>query len=117
MHDSILQIPADVRYVDHTMIYRIAGKFRGRKHSRIGENYNFRRENFLRLLTFAVPKDAMPPNFAEKTFVNSHKTVKFVKVFSLKCFPLYSILCMQVGKLCMYVSRLCKHDGNTTSMC
>ena len=29
------------------------------------------------------------PNFAEKTFKNSHKTVKFMKVFSLERFPLY----------------------------
>ena len=29
-------------------------------------------------------------NFAEKTFANSYKTSKFVKVFSLKSFPLYS---------------------------
>ena len=28
----------------------------------------------------------------EKTFTNSHKTVKFMKVFSLKSFPLYDIL-------------------------
>ena len=41
--------------------------------------------------TFAVPKDASPPNFAEKTFAYSHKTVKFVTVFFLKSFPLYSI--------------------------
>ena len=29
--------------------------------------------------------------FAEKTFAYSHKTAKFVKVFSLKSFPLYGI--------------------------
>ena len=33
--------------------------------------------------------DATPPNFVEKTFANSHKTMKFAKVFSLKSFPLY----------------------------
>ena len=38
-----------------------------------------------------LPKDAMPPNFAEKTFVNSYKTSKFVKVFSLESFPLYGL--------------------------
>ena len=32
-----------------------------------------------------------PQNFAEKTFVNSHKTTKFEKVFSLESFPLYGI--------------------------
>ena len=33
----------------------------------------------------------MSPNFTEKTFVNSYKTSKFVKVFSLESFPLYSL--------------------------
>ena len=36
-------------------------------------------------------KNAMPPNFAEKTFANSYKTSKFAKVFNLKSFPLYGI--------------------------
>ena len=43
------------------------------------------------MLTFAAPKDTRPPNFAEKTFVNSHKAVKFTKFFSLKSFPLYGM--------------------------
>ena len=42
------------------------------------------------------PKDATPPNFAEKTFVNSHKTSKFTKVLSLKSFPLYGTSAMHV---------------------
>ena len=33
-----------------------------------------------------------PPNFAEKTYVHSHKTAKFAKVFSLESFPVYGIL-------------------------
>ena len=33
--------------------------------------------------------DATPPNFAKKTFANSHKTSKSAKVFSFKSFPLY----------------------------
>ena len=73
-------------------IYRIAGNFRGRKLSQIGEKYNFRGENFRGLLTFATPKDATPHNFADKTFVNGHKTVKFAKFFSLKSFLLYGTL-------------------------
>ena len=67
-------------------MYRIVGNFRGRKLSRIGEKYNFCRENFHGLLAFATPKDATPPNFAEKTFTNSHKTAKFAEVFSLESF-------------------------------
>ena len=69
--------------------YRIAGNFRGRKLSRIGEKSNFRRENFCGLLAFATPKNATPLKFHEKTFANSHKTAKFTKVFSLESFPLY----------------------------
>ena len=38
---------------------------------------------------YFIPK---PPNFVEKTFMNNHKTVKFMKVFSLESFPLYGIL-------------------------
>ena len=57
-----------------TTNYRIAGTFEG--------------ENFHGLLACAVPKNTMPPNFAEKTFANNHKTAKFAKVFSLKSFPL-----------------------------
>ena len=35
------------------------------------------------------PKDTTPPNLAEKTVANSHKTPK---VFSLESFPLYGIV-------------------------
>ena len=63
--------------------YRIAGSFFwGRKLSWIGEEDNFHREKFHGLLVFAMPKDATPPSFTEKTFTNSHKTAKFAKVFS-----------------------------------
>ena len=34
-------------------------------------------------------KERHGPNFVEKTFANSHKIVKFAKVFSLESFPLY----------------------------
>ena len=70
-------------------MYRITENFRGRKLSRIDEKYDFRGEKFCGLLTFAVPKDATPPNFAEKTFSDSHKTPKFANVFSLESFTLY----------------------------
>ena len=51
----------------------------------------FEGENFRRLLTCAVPKDATSPNFVEKTFTNSHKTTKFVEVFSLKNVYCYTV--------------------------
>ena len=60
---------------------------------KFGEKDNIRGENFRRLLAFAVPKDTTPPNFTKKTFTDSHKTAKFVKVFSLKSFPLYDTEC------------------------
>ena len=42
------------------------------------------------------PKVATPPNFQEKTFANSHKTLKFVKFSSLKVsrYTLYARLSM-----------------------
>ena len=51
--------------------------------------YDFYGENFRGILTFAMPKDITPPNFIKRNFVNSHKTAKFAKVFSLESFPLY----------------------------
>ena len=65
------------------------GNFQGRKLSRIGEKYDFPGENFHGLLTFAMPKDATPQILQGETFVYSHKTTKFAKVFSLNSFPLY----------------------------
>ena len=64
--------------------YRIAGNFQGRKLSWIGEKYNFR---FCRLLACATPKDTTPPNFEEKSFANSHKTVNLLNFFLSRKFP------------------------------
>ena len=41
--------------------------------------------------SLVLPKDATPLNFEEETFVNSHKTLKFTRVFSLESFLLYSL--------------------------
>ena len=71
----------------------MAGNFRGRKLSQIGKKYDFCGENFHRLLACAVLKDPTPPKFHGENFMNSHKTAKFAKVFSLKSFPLYGTLC------------------------
>ena len=43
------------------------------------------------MLAFAVLKDGTPQNFTEKTFMNSHKTSKFTKVFSLESFWLLGL--------------------------
>ena len=71
--------------------YRIVGNFQERKLLRIGENYNFRWENFRGLLAFAAPKVPHTQILRRKTFMNSHKTTKFAKVFSLESFPLYGM--------------------------
>ena len=54
--------------------------------------------NLRGLLTFAMPKDTTPPNFAEKTYANSHKTAKFKKKFLPRKFPAiqYSHICFLV---------------------
>ena len=62
----------------------------------------FRRENIRGLLAFAVPKDATPLNFVEKTCANSHKTAKFAKVFSLEIFPLYGTCGNKGFEICLY---------------
>ena len=55
-------------------------------------------ESFRKLVIFlrlsrAILKDTIPPNFVEKTFVNSEKKpTKFMNVFFLKSFRLYGIL-------------------------
>ena len=66
--------------------YRIAGNFRGRKLLQIGEKFSQKTSADCSLVP---PKDAMPPNLAKTTSVNSYKTSNFAKVFSLESFPLY----------------------------
>ena len=63
-----------------------------------------REKNFCELVGFSqrklsqiahwAPKDATPFNFAEETFGNSYKTLKFTKVFFLESF----LLCGSVDK-------------------
>ena len=47
----------------------------------------------LRIARFCFAKRCHAPNFAEKTFAYSHKTAKFVKVFSLESF--YTVFIME----------------------
>ena len=84
-----------------------SGNFQGRKLSQIGEKYNFHRENFCGLLTHAVPKDTTPPNFMEKTFVNSHK-MQNVQKFSPSSFQLYSMLLLFIHTLIRHSHTLFK---------
>ena len=61
--------------------YRLAENFRGRRLSRFGGNKIFAEKTFANCSLVSLPKDSMPPNLAEKTFANSSKTSKVVKVF------------------------------------
>ena len=47
------------------------------------ENVVFVEKTFMKCL-LVPPNTVPPPNFAKKTFANSHKNSKFAKVFSLK---------------------------------
>ena len=49
-------------------------------------------------------ESTMPPNFAEKTYAKNHKTVIFVKVFSLESLPLYGISGYAFGGSCKPVA-------------
>ena len=64
--------------------------FAGENFRELVENTIFTEKTFMDCL-LVPPKDATPLNFTEKTFAISHKTSKFVKVFSLENFPLYGI--------------------------
>ena len=67
-------------------VYR--GKLlREKTFTKLVEKYDFHGENFVDCSPIPS-KDATPPNFTEIIFANSSK---FVKVFSLKSFPLYSV--------------------------
>ena len=81
--------PCPQQCVERGALYCIVENFRGRKLSRIGENMIFVEKTFVNFSLLPHQK-CHAPKFAEKTFVNSHKTVKSAKVFSLESFPLYS---------------------------
>ena len=68
--------------------YHIAGNFRKRKLSRIGEKYNLCGESFVNC-SLCCAKGCHTPKFHRENF---RKTTKFANVFSLKCFPLYSTI-------------------------
>ena len=74
--------------------YHTVGNFCERKLSRISENKIFSEKIFADC-SLVLLKDATLPNFAKKTFLNSHitGTLKFTQVFSLESYPLYSTPC------------------------
>ena len=65
--------------------------FMGEKFHELVENKIFAEKSFVDC-SLVLLKDATPPNFAMKTFANSHKTSKFTKVFSLESIPLYGTI-------------------------
>ena len=70
--------------------YHIAGNFQGRKLSRKCRKGAFHRGHFRGILNCRIMGMACL-NFEEKIFACGCKITKFVKVFSLECFQLYSI--------------------------
>ena len=43
-------------------------------------------KNFIGCSLVLPPKEAIPPNFAKKTYVNSYNTSNLAKIFSLEIF-------------------------------
>ena len=72
-------------------VYVIAGNFRGRKLSRFGRNKIFTEKTFTDCTKF----------------VNSYKTSKFAKVFSLEGYPLYGELPTRI--LAMNITKFIAH--------
>ena len=70
-----------------------------------------------RIARFCRAKGRHAPNFTEKTFVYSHKTVKFAKVFSLKKFSTiwYLFSCTQytINLEDCEISKMQKHKDGT----
>ena len=54
-------------------------------------NLRFSQRKLSQIVHFSHAKGHHAPKFHRETFASSHKTVKFVKVFSLQSFLLYSI--------------------------
>ena len=61
--------------------------------------YDFCEKTFVKC-SLVLPNDATPQNFT-----NSHKSLKFTKVFSLKSFLLYGIMHMYAHAHCVLVFR------------
>ena len=91
--DLCMQRDPQVWQTVSMIINHIAGNFRGRKLSWIGEKYDFSQERtFSQIARFCQTKGCHYPNFVENFFAYCHKTAKFTKVFSLESFPLYGML-------------------------
>ena len=63
LHLSVSHQRFFLKFVQEARRLPYSGGLLREKTSRIGEKYDFRRENFHRLLAFAMPEDTTPPNF------------------------------------------------------
>ena len=88
--------------VPHNKATVLARHFRRRGNVRELVENTVSRRKLSRLLVFAAPKDAAPPNFAEKTSANSHKTAKIAKVISLESFRIGPIPVPSYSGCCSY---------------
>ena len=70
--------------INSWLYYRIAGNFHKMAKNR------FSRRKLSQIARLYRAKDATPPNFAEKTFANSHKT-RNLRKFSPLNFPQYGV--------------------------
>ena len=76
----------------------------------------FCRENFCGLLAHKLYTAYCPlslQTIVEKTFAGRHKTGKFVKVFSLESFPLYSVMRIQYN--IVYIEDLDLNEDNLST--
>ena len=65
--------------------------------------------------SLVLPKDITPPNFKEKTFANSPKTLKFAKFFSVESFPLYgTTICKWLPLVLYYVTQTGESGSEAT---
>ena len=71
--------------------YRTAVNFKGENFRGSAGSENFTEKTFTDCLKPNISECGTPQNFVEKTFTDGSRTSKFVKVFSLESFPLYSI--------------------------
>ena len=95
---------------------RIAGNFRERKLSQIGEKYNFRGENFHRLLTFAAPKDARLRRILQRKLSQIATKTRNSRKFSSSKVSHYTVSSTYHKILCSYKVVDCMHTCYDTLM-
>ena len=69
----------------------VGESYEGGNFRELVEKWHFAEKTFMRLLARTTYCQSSLQTIMEKTFAERHRTVEFVKVFSLESFPLYSI--------------------------